>query len=155
MVSFHLLALTNHLSNIYGQICKQTVCTVFHLTDGDFLQLLLIIALLLWWNLSLQGFSSELLFIAELLKKSQTSLIWVCHINLGQCFCTDICNRRIVVCCPADSALPCPGCWPRGLASVSCCCARPHSTRPSSSTMWPDPDELTFSPWVRTLHLPL
>lgn len=52
-------------------------------------------------------------------------------------------------CLTADSALPCPGCWPRGLALVSCWFARPRSTRRSSSTTLPDPAAQTSSPWVR------
>lgn len=50
---------------------------------------------------------------------------------------------------PQRLASPCLGCWPCGLASASFCSARPRSTRQSSSTMWPDPDALTSSPWVR------
>lgn len=51
--------------------------------------------------------------------------------------------------CTTDSTLPCPGCWPCGLASASCCFARPRCTRRSSSTTWPGPVAPTFSPWVR------
>lgn len=49
----------------------------------------------------------------------------------------------------AASALPCPGCWPWGLALASCWFARPRSTRRSSSTMLPGPAAQTSSPWVR------
>lgn len=85
----------------------------------------------------------------------QTQCVCVCVLLICMETC---CNTTLplfsccffpAVRCPADSALPCPGCWPCGLASASCCFARPRSTRRSSSTMWPGPVARTSSPWVR------
>lgn len=88
--------------------------------------------------------------------QQNVSFVW----HIKACVCCKYVWRHAVIqicpcgfppCCapPADSALPCPGCWPCGLAWASCCCARPLSTRPSSSTMWPGPAAPTSSPWVR------
>lgn len=94
-------------------------------------------------------------YIAAVNGHAFNAIIFKCFV-----FHTDICriieyissNRVMLLlptsCCTADSALPCPGCWPCGLASASCCYARPRSIRPSSNTMWPDLVALTSSLWV-------
>lgn len=85
--------------------------------------------------------------------------VWLCVHACVLLNCMETCcntTQSLLSCCflpttclAADSALPCPGCWPWGLALASCWFARPRSTRRSSSAMLPGPAAQTSSPWVR------
>lgn len=112
----------------------------------------------LWSITNISGNVSSLIAKCEyscfsFYRKIKVNTMFISHICTETYYNTLLylfpCGSLPAVRCPADLASPCPGCWPCGLAWASCCYARPRSTRPSSSTMWPGPVAPTSSPWVR------